>query len=142
MIFESILGPDASQNSKICPGVCVPSAVSNFCPKIFEEVQCATPNTKCCVRKTDALFSGNQPITQAPNRNTQAPNRITADFNLDAVDEDIIIKPEVQSSNHDSVPNSQAITSNYEESYQPSYQPSISNAPSVPSVVSFIVVYL
>lgn len=132
MIFESILGPDAAQNSKICPGACIPTAVSNFCPKIFEEVQCATPNTKCCVRKTDSLFSGSQPVTHSPNR-------LTADFNLAAADEEINNKPEVQSSNYESVLNNhheQAIAINHDESYQPSYQQSVPSAPSVPTVVS------
>lgn len=125
VLFEAALGPEAVVNAKFCPGICVPSTVSNFCPKVFQEIQCATPNTKCCVRKSDTLFPGTKP----------EPSRITGDINL--VEDDVIINPEYQSNNTvSSSLNDQAIAIIPDPS---SIQQSVPSLPSVPSLVSFSV---
>lgn len=134
VLFEAALGPDSAQNAKICPGICVPVTVSNYCPKIFEEIQCATANTKCCVRKTDALFSAQQLISQEPSR-------ITPGVNFADNEEEGFIEPEQQSINSHNVSSIQKGPSTpiiQDEIHQSNIQLSISSIPSLVSILNFI----
>lgn len=49
-LFESAFGPYSIDNSRVCPGICVSTPAAIFCPRVINEIQCFTPNTKCCVR--------------------------------------------------------------------------------------------
>lgn len=125
------MGPDAIANSKVCPGICVPSSMSMYCPKIFEELQCATPSTKCCVRKSDSFFPGAQ-------FGTPEPPRLTAGVIPESNEEEMLLHLE---SNDVPIPSTtninqaaiighnqtllQTPTISQDEIYQSSLQPSI-----------------
>lgn len=69
VFFDAALGPDASENSKNCPGICMPSSTSVFCPKVLDDVQCFTANTKCCIRRNESEPADLHSLIQMPNLN-------------------------------------------------------------------------
>lgn len=65
--FESAFGPDSFDNSRVCPGICLPVQMAIFCPSVLDQIQCFTPNNLCCVRRGGSLPYDLQTINHIPN---------------------------------------------------------------------------
>lgn len=45
----------------------MPSSTVVFCPKVLDDIQCFTPNTKCCVRRNESKPADSHSLVQMPN---------------------------------------------------------------------------